>query len=347
MHRIVIHISERVKDRLQRCQRSTRDARLALRCQIILHASARHSSWSIAEMVGCSRSWASRVIRRFREFGEAGLQDRREDNGTVKVDDDYLGQLHRIVSQTPGDFGYGRPTWTRESLVKVMSTLTDITIHPTTMSRALKAINARRGRPKPTVACPWSEDAKNKRLRNIERLVAKIPAREVVLYEDEVDIHLNPKIGLDWMNRGEQKTVMTPGKNEKRYIAGALNVRTNELVCVEAETKTSTLFIALLHELRYRYTNAKKIHLILDNYRIHKSKITMAVLEHLGSKFVLHFLPPYCPDNNRIERVWLDLHSEVTRNHTCTTIEKLMRNVWRFIERRSVLQLSPSRRRAA
>jgi hypothetical protein len=37
----------------------------------------------------------------------------------------------------------------------------------------------------------------------------------VAVYEDEVDIHLNPKIGPDWMTRGQQKEVMTPGKNEK------------------------------------------------------------------------------------------------------------------------------------
>jgi transposase len=30
---------------------------------------------------------------------------------------------------------------------------------------------------------------------------------------------------------------------------------------------------------------------------------------------VLHFLPPYCPDDNRIERLWKDLHDNVTRNH--------------------------------
>ncbi len=44
----------------------------------------------------------------------------------------------------------------------------------------------------------------------------KPPRGEVVLCSDEVDVHLNPKIGLDWMNRGQQKEVVTPEKNEKR-----------------------------------------------------------------------------------------------------------------------------------
>ena len=41
------------------------------------------------------------------------------------------------------------------------------------------------------------------------------------MFVDEVDIHLNPKIGPDWMLRGQQKTVPTPGQNQKRYLAGA------------------------------------------------------------------------------------------------------------------------------
>ncbi len=36
-----------------------------------------------------------------------------------------------------------------------------------------------------------------------------------VFYEDEVDIHLNPKIGAHWQVRGQQRRVVTPRQNEK------------------------------------------------------------------------------------------------------------------------------------
>lgn len=55
------------------------------------------------------------------------------------------------------------------------------------------------GRPKPTVCCPWSKRAKNERLRDIAMLLEHLRRNEVAVYEDEVDVHLNPKIGLDWM----------------------------------------------------------------------------------------------------------------------------------------------------
>lgn len=38
-----------------------------------------------------------------------------------------------------------------------------------------------------------------------------------------LDIHLNPKSGADWQVREKQKRVVTPGQNEKYYLAGALH----------------------------------------------------------------------------------------------------------------------------
>jgi transposase len=64
---------------------------------------------------------------------------------------------------------------------------------------------------------------------------------------------------------------------------------------------------------------------ILDNYAIHTSVQTRVFLAEHGDRLRLHFLPPYCPDDNRIERrVWRELHANVTRNHRCGDIEELM-----------------------
>lgn len=161
-----------------------------------------------------------------------------------------------------------------------------------------------------------------------------MPADEVVLYEDEVDIHLNPKIGLDWMVEGQQKEVMTPGQNDKRYLAGAQDAVTDQLIWVEGDKKDSLLFIRLLWELTQHYRNAKKIHEILDNYSIHLTQQVQLSLETPeGRRIELHFLPPYCPDHNRIERAWQDLHANVTRNHTYTTMNELMSEVRRYLRK--------------
>jgi transposase len=70
------------------------------------------------------------------------------------------------------------------------------------------------------------------------------------------------------------------------------------------------------------------VHVILDNYCVHSSKQTRLWLAQFGQKLRLHFLPPYCPDDNRIERkVWREVHANVTTNHRCTTIEWLCEEV--------------------
>ncbi|MBX3471819.1 MAG: transposase [Planctomycetes bacterium] len=79
------------------------------------------------------------------------------------------------------------------------------------------------------------------------------------------------------------------------------------------------------------YPAAKRIHVVLDNYVIHSSKKTQAALAKLSGRIVLHFLPPYCPDANKIERLWGTLHANVTRNHRHKTIEALMAAVTRWL----------------
>jgi transposase len=336
MQSIVLALPHRVKVRIRRLRRRSSEAGLALRCQIVLLAAQGRASRAIAESLGCSRSWASRVIRRFRAEGESSLWDRREDNGILKLDEHFLQTLYELVEGRPTDFGWRRPTWTCELLVKAMEVRTGVRVHPGTMSRALRQIGARRGRPRPTVRCPWSASARQRRLASLRSLTTSPRRGEVVVYADEVDIDLNPKLGFDWMNRGQQKEVLTPGNNEKRYLAGALNPRTGELTCVEGPRKTSALVIALLRALAQDYSNARKTHVILDNFRIHDSRITRQALAEYEGRIMFHFLPPYCPNENRIERLWLDLHAETTRNHGHATMDALMDDVWRFIARRAV-----------
>lgn len=335
MPRMVLKLDRGVKIKLRRLRRETKDKGLAFRCQIILLAGRGRSKTAIGDSLGCSRSWVCKVVGRFCEFGVAGLYDRREDNGQLKLDEEFLSLLYETVDDSPQSYGFLRPTWTRELLVRVMIEKTGVKIHPATMSRALAQIGARRGRPRPTVNCPWKKAAKTKRLRQLAELLEGLPFDEPVFYEDEVDIHLNPKIGPDWMNRGTQKEVLTPGQNEKCYLAGALDARTGRLLWVGGVKKTSMLFLDLLKELLRRNPKARVIHVILDNYRIHDSSAVKAALAAWGGRIKLHFLPPYSPNENRIERIWKDLHDNVTRNHRCRTLTQLVEQVTAYLNQRN------------
>lgn len=249
--------------------------------------------------------------------------------------------------ETPQDRGWERPTWTRELLCLEMKRLRLPRVSVCTMGRVLAELGARLGSPKPVVLCPWRPRRRQRAIRAINRLAGSARSREPVFYSDEVDIHLNPKLGRDWMPRGFQRQVVTPGQNKKHYLAGALNARTGALTTVGGPSKNSVLFCQLVGRLVQDNPKARRIHLIVDNYIIHSSKITQRFLAQYGERVVLHFLPPYCPDHNRIERVWQDLHANVTRNHRCATMAILLHHVRAFLQaynRRGVR--NPSLRRA-
>lgn len=325
------------------------DAGLRVRCKIILALVRGNPPVDLIRSRMAASSLVYQVMHRFIDQGLLGLADRREDNGDPKVTEEYEAEMLAVVPSSPRKHGYRRPTWTQELLILVLRKRTGIRISRTTMSRVLKRLKIRLGRPKPIVGCPWKKRRRIKRLQEIRRLIETVPKDEEILYADEVDIHLNPKIGPDWMLCGTQKTVMTPGKNQKRYLAGALNARTGRLTWVEADRKNSQLFILQLWQLVGRdYPKAKRIHVVLDNFRIHNSLQTQAALARLGGRVVLHFLPPYCPDHNRIERVWRDLHDNVTRNHQCRNMKELMTEVYHWLRKRNrTLQYQYSQKNAA
>jgi len=335
------------KEKLLRHLRQCRNAELKTRYLIVMNLVAGRSPTETANVLNVSSSTVYRVAQRFGKQGELGLLDRREDNGETKLDERYLSILYEVVRSTPEDHGWSRPTWTRELLVETLRKKTGVRIHVATMSRALAMIKARWGRPRPVVACPWPKGRKRRRLNEIRRVLVTLPKGHIAVYQDEVDIHLNPKIGLDWMVQGQQKEVLTPGQNVKRYLASALDAVTGRLIWVQAEHKNSGLFISLLERLAAEYPKAKVIHVILDNFRIHTSKITQMAVKTFGGRIVLHFLPPYCPNDNKIERVWEDLHAQVTRNHRCPDIKTLMQKVRHWLQRRTRTMMQIYAKKAA
>jgi transposase len=345
--RIVVRLPRWVKRRLQRERHSTRDAALRTRIQIVLLYEAGWGAHRIAASLGCVPATAVRVARRFLELGEEGLLDGRRANGQLKVDDDLRQALAELVATSPEERGWSRPTWTRELLARTLRQQTGVHVSVSTMARMLGHLGARWGMARPIVLCPWSKARKTRRLRAIFKVVDHLPAREVAYFEDEVDIHLNPRIGRDWMLRGQQKVVVTPGQNRKRYLAGALAVNGSNLLCVQSERKNSDLFLALLAKLRQHHPRARRIHLVLDNYGIHSSRRVQEYLRQHGDLFQLHFLPPYSPDHNPIERVWREVHANVTRNHRCKTIEDLMRRVVWHLRREAcrLRQMRPTNQR--
>lgn len=287
----------------------------------------------VARLLCAARSSVGRWINWFTLHGVEGLKSLRPGRAPRWPVADILQLLPLLVQRSPKDFGWLRSRWSTELLVLVINRLFDVTLHRSTLHRYLRQADMvwRRAAPTLKIKDPHYEE---KRLV-IDQALAQEQTEHPVFYQDEVDIDLNPKIGADWMPKGQQKRIATPGQNQKHYLAGALHSGTGRVHYVSGSSKSSDLFISLLETLRRTYRRAKTITLVADNYIIHKSRKVERWLEE-NPKFRLLFLPMYSPWLNPIERQWLSLHETITRNHQCRYMWQLLKQVAQFMNAASL-----------
>src|SRR5215813_3830283 len=112
------------------------------------------------------------------------------------------------------------------------------------------------------------------KLARIRFVLEHLPTKAALFFADELDIPLLPKVGYQWMLKGEQVELPTPGTNEKRYLAGALDLRTGMILHRVWWRKTHGLFLDLLQTLDHAYPPGRFTHLyvVVDNYKIHKAQ---------------------------------------------------------------------------
>src|SRR5215210_928852 len=292
---------------------------------LLLCAKGRTPS-EIAATLFCSRSSVYRAVAAYR-----GGQRRRGwcEASAAAVSPKLLGwqrSLLALLRRTPHAYGWCRTRWSCATLSLQLAAQRGLRVSRETIRRTLHRLSyawkrARR-------AARDDDPERVPKLARIRHLIETLPGKAALFFADELDIHLLPKLGYEWMPAGTQREVMTPGTNQKRYLAGALNHVTGQLLSVVGERKNSWLFIELLKMLDRACPAQKftRVYVVVDNYRIHTAQAVVAWLAH-HPRFELVFLPSYCPQANPIERAFGDVHDKCTRNHKRTGIAELVADV--------------------
>jgi putative transposase len=307
------------------CLATYRTARKARRALILLHLAEGRSYREITSATLASPT----MIRSVKKDWEAGGVSRvlgTEEQPFVLA---YwlIVVVRWLLHKTPQDFGFFRTRWSCALLASLLWEQEGIRLSAETVRRGMRRMEFVWRRPRPVVG-PRDPDHDAK-LRKIQRLVGSLPDDETLVFQDEVDIHLNPKIGACWMVRGEQAEVITPGNNEKRHLAGSLHWRTGKLLLSSpGRWRNADLFVEHLDDLRCRLRSYRVIHVVCDNARFHDCRKVQAFLARHPGRIMLHFLPKYAPQTNPIERIWWHLHETLTRNHRCRSIEELLDEVF-------------------
>ncbi len=145
-----------------------------------------------------------------------------------------------------------------------------------------------------------------------EDLLNALPEDEPVEFGDGVHPTMATKITYGWIRTGTDKPILTTGSKMRVNLMGSINLETMAITIGSYDTLNSQAMEGHFQNLREKYPKAPRIHLILDQGRYNTSKETKEAAKRHG--IVLHYLPPYSPNLNPIERLW-KVMNEYARNN--------------------------------
>jgi transposase len=302
---------------------------------ILLLCAVGRTPTEIAAFLFCSRSSVDRIVRAYRA-GRLGIQLDDDGQLSIAVQSTILmpwltRSLGSILKKVPRAYGWCRTRWSCATLAATLQAKHNLEVSAETVRRWLHEIGWVWKRAK--LVAKDDDPHRIERLARIRFQHEHLRAHEVMVFADALDIHLLPKVGAAWMLHGTQDEIMTPGTNEKYYLAGALHLATGKVLYCLGPRKNNGLFRDLLTLLDTAYpaSAVTRIYVVVDNSCIHKAK---AVEQWLAQhpRFTLLWLPTYCPRANPIERVFGDVHDKCTRNHRRKRLRDLVQDVEQHME---------------
>jgi transposase len=243
---------------------------------IFLLCAAGRNPTEIAAFLFCSRSSVYRIVRAYRP-GSLGIRVDQEGQLAIAVQSTILmpwltRALGAIRKKAPRAYGWCRTRWSCATLAATLQAKHGIEVSAETVRRWLHAIGWLWKRAK--LVAKDDDPHRIERLARIRFQHEHLHAHEVMVFADDLDIHLLPQVGAAWMPQGTQAEVMTPGKNAQPYLAGALHLATGKWLYCLGPRKNNGLFRALftLLDVTYPAPQISRIYGVADNYCIHKAK---------------------------------------------------------------------------
>jgi transposase len=306
-----------------------------LALHVLLLGAAGRTPTEIAAVLFCSRSSVYRVVQAFHAGSlgeEAGAEEGQRPPGRLSVLAPALKRsLLGILQAAPRACGWCRTRWSCATIALEVQARRGLVVSAETVRRWLHELGWEWKRAK--LVAKDDDPQRVEKLARIRSAFEHLGAGVALAFADELDISLLPKVGYQWTPKGEQVEVLTPGTNEKRYLAGALDIATGTTQHCVWYRKTTGLFLDLLATLDQAYParQVSCLSVVVDNSKIHYAgEVEKWLAAH--PRFHLLFLPTYCPKANPIERAFGDVHDKCTRNHTRKRMWRLVRDVEQHLQ---------------
>ena len=200
------------------------------------------------------------------------------------------------------------------------------------MAKMLRRFGLRYQRPRqtPRVADP---EGQREFVAEYERLRDGLPDDEAVFFFDAVHPEHQVRPASRWCPGSWKPAVRAASGRNRVNVLGSVDLATGDFRGeVVASNVNGSHVLAFLMELAMSRPHLRRIHVFLDNAGYNRSRIAGLAEAALGGRIKLHFLPPYAPHLNPIERLWGMMHKWVTHNRWHPSFATFRERIVQFLE---------------
>ncbi len=273
---------------------------LAQRASIILRCADGDSSNQVARDLRLDNHTVGKWRRRFVQGGLAGLLDEPRSGAPRTIAD---AQVEAVVTATLETMPRDATHWSTRTMAAQMG------ISHASVRRIWQAFGLQ---PHRVEAFKLSNDPQFiEKVRDIVGLYLHPPDRALVLCVDE-------KSQIQALDRTQPILPLVPGLPERRThdyrrhgttsLFAALDVASGKVIGETHRRHRATEFRSFLDTIEREVPLELEVHLVIDNYRTHKTPLVKRwLLRH--PRFHVHFTPTYSSWINQVER-WFSLLTE-------------------------------------
>jgi len=294
-----ISCNEEERASLENMSRSgVMEARLSKRAKIVLCCIDGMKIKDIASKFDANENGVINIRRRFESDRIAGLYDKKRSGKPVTYGKDFRDRVLKKIGEAPPD---GCASWDGILLAKELST------SPHAVWRLLKkeGISLQRKRS----WCVSTDPEFSSKAADIVGLYLNPPENAIVISVDEKPSMQALERKTGFIQTRDGKTMRAYKSTYKRHgtlnLFAALEVATGQIHGKVTDYKKRPDFIEFMDGVVAEYDSKKELHVILDNYCIHKKNDTW-LAEHPNVHF--HFTPTSASWLNQVE-IWFGIFS--------------------------------------
>jgi transposase len=307
-----------------------------LRKQVVRLREKGLSNQAISEIVGLSKSHVSTIGKKYERGGldaiKPGLRGRRHGAQRELTAEQEVGIQKLLVDKTPDQLKLSFALWTREAVRLAIKQIYGQDLPLRTISDYLKRWGFTPQKPtkrayeqNPKLVAQWHET-----------VYPEIQARAK---QEKAEIHWGDETGIQndaynargFAPKGKTPVVRINATKSRVNMISSITNRGKVRFMLYKENMTSQVLIRFMSRLVKGAD--RKVFLILDNLRVHHSKLVKAWLEEHEEEIAVFYLPSYSPELNPDEYLNGDLKHCIRSGLPARTVKALTKKTRSFMRK--------------